>query len=121
MESGVSQNQPELTDAAASSTTIRPDHIESADDIESSAFVASQWTLMWWRFRKHKLAIIGGIVTLIIYVIVVFAEFFAPFPADKVSTQLTYAPPQTLVLFDEDGFNPHVFGYISEVDPVALR
>ena len=25
-------------------------------------FVASQWQLMWWRFRKHRLAVASGVV-----------------------------------------------------------
>lgn len=88
---------------------------------DSKVYVASQWTLMWWRFRMHKLAMAGGIVTILMYLIAIFAEFLAPFPADMTNTQATYAPPQTLILFDDDGFNPHVLGYTVEVDPVALR
>jgi len=90
-------------------------------ETDSKAYVASQWTLMWWRFRKHKLAMVGGIVTILMYLIAIFAEFLAPFPPDMTNTQATYAPPQTLILFDEQGFNPHVLGYTVEVDPVALR
>ncbi len=91
---------------------------------EANVYVASQWTLMWLRFRKHKLAMLGGVVTLMIYTVALFAEFFAPFPATETNTQLTYAPPQTLHLFDtSDGFKfaPYVNGYKSEIDPVALR
>ena len=29
-------------------------------DIEERIFVATQWQLMWWKFRKHKPAMIGG-------------------------------------------------------------
>jgi peptide/nickel transport system permease protein len=88
---------------------------------DSSAYNASQWTLMWWRFKKHKLAMAGGIFTIILYLIAIFAEFLAPFPPDMTNTEATYAPPQTLILFDETGFNPHVLGYSVEIDPVALR
>jgi peptide/nickel transport system permease protein len=87
--------------------------------------VASQWQLMWWKFRKHRLAVIGGVVTLLIYGVALFAEFLAPYPATLHSTPHTYAPPQPLRLFDRDEgawrFGPHVFGYSVEVDPVALR
>lgn len=93
----------------------------NADDSKSSVYVASQWKLMWWRFRKHKLAVAGGIVTIMLYLVLIFAEFLAPFEPDMTNTQATYAPPQTLILFDEHGFNPHVLGYTVEVDPVALR
>lgn len=88
---------------------------------DASVFVASQWQLMWWRFRKHRLAMIGGVVVMLIYIVALFAEFFAPLPPGQFNTQATYAPPQTLFLFDESGFNPHVLGYKVEIDPVALR
>ncbi len=91
------------------------------EEKEARVYVASQWKLMWWRFRKHRMAVVGGIVTVLIYLIALFAEFLAPFPADLVNTQATYAPPQPLVLFDETGFNPHVLGYTVEIDQVALR
>lgn len=95
--------------------------VNSKNDEKANVYVASQWTLMWWRFRKHKLAMIGGVVTILLYFIAIFVEFFAPFPPDLTNTQGTYAPPQMLVLFDEQGFNPHVLGYTVEIDPVALR
>jgi len=90
-------------------------------DNSANVYNASQWTLMWWRFRKHTLAMLGGIVTILFYLVLIFAEFLAPFEPDKTNTQATYAPPQTLILFDETGFNPHVLGYTVEIDPEALR
>lgn len=92
---------------------------------EAKISVASQWQLTWWKFRKHKLAMAGGIVTILIYLTALFVEFLAPFPSDAFSAEHTYAPPQPLHLFDrsEGGFKfaPHVFGYAVEIDPVALR
>ncbi|HXF64392.1 MAG TPA: ABC transporter permease [Caldilineaceae bacterium] len=98
--------------------------IESAS-AENRIYVASQWTLMWRKFRKHKLAMVGGVVTLLIYWVALFAEFLAPFASDAFSAQYTYAPPQPLHLFleTEEGrrFFPHVNGYKVEVDQAALR
>lgn len=92
---------------------------------ETRIDVAPQWKLIWWRFRKHRLAMLGGIVTIMIYVIVVFAEFFAPFSTEALNPTYIYAPPQPLNLFlqTESGlrFAPHVLGYTSEIDPEALR
>lgn len=96
-----------------------------ADQVESSVSIASQWQLMWWKFRKHKLAMLGGIVTILIYVIVLFAEFLAPYRPGAINVDGTYAPPQSLHLFDTTAegrtFNPHVNGYKVEIDQVALR
>jgi peptide/nickel transport system permease protein len=83
--------------------------------------VAGQWLLIWWKFRKHRLAMLGGVVTILIYLVVIFAEFFAPFTPEQFAANYTYAPPQTLHLFDENGFNPHVNGYKVEIDVNAGR
>lgn len=101
--------------ATAAPTTNRPERIG----------VATQWQLMWWRFRKHRLAMLGGIVTVLIYLTALFAEFLAPFPTDTFSAQFTYAPPQPLNFFENtpEGrrFNPYVKGYKVEVEQEALR
>lgn len=97
---------------------------KSRAENESRAFVASQWQLIWWRFREHKIALISGVVVILIYLVALFAEFLAPFSPDVVNAQYLYAPPQTLHLFDtSDGikFAPFVFGYKSTVDAAAGR
>ncbi len=80
---------------------------------------------MWRKFRKHRLAMLGGTVTILIYLTVIFAEFLAPFRSVAFSSEYTYAPPQPLHIFDrtEEGLriSPYVSGYKVEVDPVALR
>ncbi len=92
---------------------------------DSRALVASQWQLIWWRFRRHKLALVSGIVVVLIYLIVLFAEFLAPYdPADYMA-RYTYAPPQPIHLIDTDNgqieINPFVNDYKVTIDPVALR
>ncbi|MEM7132722.1 MAG: ABC transporter permease [Chloroflexota bacterium] len=92
---------------------------------EKKAYVATQWQLTWWKFRKHKLAMVGGIVTILIYLIALFADFLAPFATDDFSATHTYAPPQPLHLFEEtpEGrqFRPYVNGYKVEIEQEALR
>jgi peptide/nickel transport system permease protein len=88
---------------------------------EKRAYVATQWQLMWWRFRRHKVAMAGGIVTILIYLVALFAEFLAPFSVAAYSSKYLYAPPQRLYFFDNGRFDMHVFGFISTVDPVAFR
>jgi peptide/nickel transport system permease protein len=80
---------------------------------------------MWWKFRKHRLAVAGAWITILIYLVALFAEFLAPFSPDTYSSQHTYAPPQTLHLFDQTGdglrFAPYVNGYKVEMDQMAGR
>ena len=39
--------------------------------------VASQLQLTWWRFRRHRLAVVSGVVVMLFYLVVVFADFLA--------------------------------------------
>lgn len=98
---------------------------EVVTSADAKVLVASQWRLIWWRFRRHKLALISGIVLLIIYLIVLFGEFLAPYDPGDYIARYTYAPPQTFHLIDtRDGgfkFAPYVNDYTVEIDPDALR
>ncbi|AQZ54160.1 ABC transporter permease [Martelella mediterranea] len=87
---------------------------------------AGQWTLIWHKFAKDRLAIVAGIVILSLYLIGIFAEFLAPNLAQAARPQYSYAPPQTISFFveDENGerkFLPHVKGYSVTVDQASLR
>jgi peptide/nickel transport system permease protein len=87
---------------------------------EAEIYVASQWKLVWWRFRKHRLAVVGTVVVILIYLIALFAEFVAPFTPDAFDADYTYAPPQRLHFFDEDGFGLYVYGYSSKLNEETL-
>ena len=103
--------------------TPRPGE-EARGEKEARAYVASQWQLMWWRFREHRVALVSGIVGILIYLVALFAEFIAPSTPDIVNSQYLYAPPQPLHLIDRsDGFQflPHVFGFKSVIDVAAGR
>jgi peptide/nickel transport system permease protein len=86
---------------------------------------ANQWQLIWWKFRRHRLAMVGGIVTLLIYTVALFADFLAPFSTEAYSASYTYAPPQPLHLFQQTDsgwqFAPYVNGYKVEIDLNAGR
>lgn len=88
---------------------------------EVDIFVASQWRLMWWRFKKHRLAVIFTIVVILFYIVAIFADFFAysnPLHSDAYRSLL---PPQPIHFFDEGRFYPHVLGIKGERDPKTFR
>ena len=96
-----------------------------APDRQEAINVATQWQLMWWRFRKHRLAMTSLVVVILIYLVALLAEFLAPFTPDEFQADYTYAPPQRLHLFleTENGlrFQPWVHGYKVEIEEEALR
>lgn len=79
-----------------------------------------QGALMWRKFRKHRLAMVGGVITAILYFVVIFAEFLAPYTTARYFPDLPFAPPQRIRLFHEiEGetrFQPHVLGYQVTID-----
>ena len=87
--------------------------------------VASQWTLVWRKFRQHRVAMASGVVVALIYAVALFAEFLSPHPPGAYSARYTYAPPQRIRLIEHTDtgvrLNPHVNGYDVEIDSFALR
>ena len=100
-------------------------HIPAIDKPASRVVVAKQWRLIWWKFRKHRLAMAGGAVTLLIYLVAILVEFLAPFEPDAFASKYTYAPPQTLHFFQQNAnglqFQPYVSGYKVTIDYAAGR
>ena len=79
--------------------------------------------MMWWRFIKHRMAIVGGVVVIILYLIALFAEFLAPYNTETYEVALTYAPPQRIHLFHDGEFQgrPFVYGLTQARNPETLR
>jgi peptide/nickel transport system permease protein len=78
---------------------------------EDRIAVASQRQLIWWRFKKHKLAVLSLFVVALFYVVAVFADFLAYTDPEASDSRRGYIPPQTITWFDSDGqFRPYVHG-----------
>lgn len=88
---------------------------------EAAVAVAPQWKLVWWGFKRHRLALIGGFVTLVIYLLAIFAEFLAPYSSSHYDPDYAYAPPQRLHFVDDGDWGLYVYGYKSEQDPETLE
>lgn len=91
----------------------------------SKFVVASQWSLMWWAFRRHRMAMIGLVITSFLYLIAVAPGFFAINEPEKQDARAAFQPPQTVHFIDTaaDGswsFRPHVYQQVMRRDPVSL-
>lgn len=87
--------------------------------------VASQWQLMWWAFRRHRLAMVGLIITSFLYLVAVGPGFFAINDPNRQDARAAFQPPQGLHFIDTaaDGswsFRPHVNQMVMKRDPVTL-
>lgn len=84
-------------------TVLADETGRSADQVET----ASQWRLIWWRFRKHRLAMTGAVVLIILYAVAIFAGFFAPYASGTTTATSAYQPPQLPSFSPADGFYVH--------------
>ena len=90
-------------------------------EAEEEFSVASQWRLMWWRFRKHKIALVAGVVLAIFYTTFPLAEFLGIGDPAKNATKLSYLRPQALRFFDDGSFRLHMNGVESYRDKVTFK
>ena len=83
---------------------------------------AAPLQLMWWRFRRHRVAVASGAVLLVFYTMILFCEFLAPYGLDSRHTDYIYAPPQRVHLFDDGRLaRPFVDGFDYRLDMTNLR
>ena len=89
---------------------------------EDRIYVATQWQLMWWRFRKHKMAMVGTALLIVLYLIAIFCEFIAPYDPNESRKLLSVVQAQGIHFFEEGKLvRPYVYGYLRKRDPVTLR
>jgi peptide/nickel transport system permease protein len=99
-----------------------PHEIEQLSEAQERIYLASQWKLMWWKFTRHRVALASAIFLILMYVIVLFAEFLAPYNYQARHIDHIYAPPQSVRLFHEGRFvGPHVLGYDRRKNMELLR
>ena len=77
----------------------------------------SQWDLMYIKFRRHRLAMFSGVFLIFVYVVILFAEFFSPYPTNEKFGKFVHTPPIPILFWDADGLSrPFVHGYKQELD-----
>jgi peptide/nickel transport system permease protein len=107
---------------SASTAAFEPNAVEAMTPEQERVYLASQWQLMWWKFRRHKLAVISGVVILVIYAMAAFAEFLAPYHYTTRNTDFIRAPQQEVHLFHEGRFlGPFVYPYVQHINMENLK
>jgi peptide/nickel transport system permease protein len=83
---------------------------------------ATPFQIMWWRFRRHRLALASGIFLCVIYASILICEFLAPYNLNNRNIDHIYAPPQSVHLF-RDGklVAPYTYGRQMDLDMDTLR
>ncbi|MFC0807961.1 ABC transporter permease [Ensifer sp. P24N7] len=83
---------------------------------------ASQLRLMWWKFKRHKVALVSGIFLAVLYGMILICEFLAPYNLHTRNVDFIYAPPQSVRFFHEGEFvGPFVYGRTMTLDMDTLK
>ena len=85
---------------------------------EERYYLASQWELMWRKFRKHKVAVVSVAFLGLMYFFAMTYEFWAPYGMAVQRENFLTAPPTRIHIIDSEGRfrRPFVYGLKGEVD-----
>jgi peptide/nickel transport system permease protein len=86
-----------------------------------AVYVAPNWKLVWWRFKRHRLALASGIVLIAVVLVALFPEFFSTQDPNMTSATLSFIPVQAVHFFDEGRLRPFVYGVQGQRNPASLR
>lgn len=121
-EGAVTRRRPEPLEHFVSREPFDPYSVETLTPEQERYYLATQWQLMWWKLKRHRLAVASGILLLLLYLSILISEFLAPYALDSRHTQHIYAPPQSVHLFHEGEFvGPFVYGLKQTLDMTTMK
>jgi peptide/nickel transport system permease protein len=94
---------------------------ESAVETEENE---SYFDLVWRRFRRSPVSIIGALMVLTLIILAIFADFFSPTSISGIDLQASFIPPQRIHFIDTEGklhLRPFVYNYVYTLDPATFR
>ncbi len=90
---------------------------------EEEFYRAGQWQLVWWKFKRHRLAQVSLAVLAVFYFVAIFAEFLSPHdPLHRFQDRLAH-PPTAIHIRDAQGRfrRPFIYGTVKGRDPETFR
>lgn len=75
----------------------------------------SYFQLVWRRFRRSTISIVGGLMVMALIILALFAEFFSPGDIYKLDLNAAYMPPQQVHFIDEQG-NFHLIPFVYNLE-----
>lgn len=99
-----------------------PYAIDSVNPALEKIYMASQWRMMWLRFRRHKVAVVAGLILALMYVSILLVEFLAPYAQHSRNVDYIYAPPQNVHWVHQGEFvGPFVYALDYHLDMENLQ
>lgn len=115
---------PEGTAASPEPVPMTHTALPPVDEEKEKIAVATPRQLMWWKFRKHRIALVSGVVLIVFYVIALFADFVSPYDPNAFAVYQQEVPPMKITFYDENGdlsLRPGVYGLNRHRNPETAR
>ncbi len=105
-------------DATTDNLPVQAPQNTAMTDAEERYYLASQWQLMWRKFRKHRLAVVAALVLALFYIVAASYEFWQPHGTTTQFNDYLNAPPTTIRLVDENGTfrAPFIYAVTNELN-----
>ena len=114
-----------MTDKLAHFVSQEPFNPMKVDELtpeQEKFYMASQWKMMWWRLRKHRLAVWSGAILFLLYASILVSECIAPYGLQTRNADFIFAPPQKVQFFHEGEFiGPFVYSLDYRLNMEILR
>ena len=114
-----------MTDKLAhfvSQAPFNPMQVDELTPEQEKFYMASQWKMMWWRLRKHRLAVWSGAILFLLYASILVSECIAPYGLQTRNADFIFAPPQKVQFFHEGEFiGPFVYSLDYRLNMEILR
>jgi peptide/nickel transport system permease protein len=105
-----------------STAPFDPHSVDVMTEEQSRIYQASQLRLMWWKFKKHRLALFSLYFLAFLYATIAIVEFLAPYNLHTRNVDFIHSPPQRVHMFHDGKFvGPFVYGRTMALDMDTLR
>ncbi|MBB5534519.1 ABC transporter permease [Rhizobium giardinii] len=105
-----------------STAPFDPHSVDVMTEEQSRVYQASQMRLMWWKFKKHRLALYSLYFLGFLYAVIAIVELLAPYNLHTRNVDFIHSPPQRVHFFHDGNFvGPFVYGRTMTLDMDTLR
>ena len=114
--------QPDDNGHYVSTAPFDPHVTEVLTPGQERFYLASQSQLVWWKFKRHRLAIVSAIFLLFAYGSIIVSEVLAPYALHSRHSDYIFVPPQSVHFFHDGKFiGPFVYGLNYRLDMENLQ
>lgn len=115
---------PQITEVVEVPSSLDSAKTAASEEAQLRYYTASQFQLMWWKFKKHRLALVGSTVLGLFIFIGLFAEFLSPYAPISRTPDYLYGRPQVLHFIDAEGkfhLRPFTYALSAAMDPQTFK